>query len=138
VDGLVLAQWAVPEGIIGKLSALVFHELSVALPKVVDISLPHGWTGTLPLELGIRPFAVPTALRGYGVMTGYPTPPGTVPVQIYSPTVALAQVWADPVLSEETKLDGLMMYRAFQDEENRLQEAFERYGLSVPGVLRIA
>lgn len=137
VDGLVLAQWAVPGGIIGGRTALVFHELTVAMPKLVDMSLPPTWEGTLPAALGIRPLSVPAPLRDYGVQTVYPTPPGTVPVQMYAPAVALAQVWSDPTIPEEDKLDGLVMYRAFWDDEPRLQEALERYGVSVPSVFTL-
>lgn len=134
VDGLVLCQWAVPGGVIGKLSALVFHGLSVALPKMVDMVLPEDWQGVFPPDLGIRPFEVPAALRDYGVTEVFPTPPGTAPVKMYTPAVALAQVWADPRMLEEPKLDGLMMYQAFLDDEADLQEAFARYGLSVPAL----
>ena len=138
VDGLVLAQWAVPGGIIGGRTALVFHELTVAMPKLVDMSLPPNWEGTLPADLGIRPLSVPAPLRNYGVQTVYPTPPGSAPVQMYAPAVALAQVWADPEVSEEDKLDGLVMYRAFWDDEARLQEALEHYGVIVPSVFTLA
>lgn len=138
VDGLILAQWAVPGGIIGGRTALVFHELTVAMPKMVDMSLPPTWEGTLPTDLGIRSLSVPAPLRNYGVQTVYPTPPGTVPVQMYIPAVALAQVWADPEVTEEDKLDGLVMYRAFWDDEPRLQEALERYGVIVPSVVTLA
>lgn len=141
VDGLVLAQWAVPEGIIGKVSALVFHELSVELPRVIDMSLPPDWQGMLPADLGIRPFVVAPALREYGVMIMYPTPPGSEPVRMYTPAVALAQVWADPAIPEETREDALMMYRAFIDEEagaRALQDAFRCYGVSLTDAVQIA
>lgn len=139
VDGLVLAQWAVPGGIIGARSALVFHGLTVAFPKLVDMTLPPDWQGTLPAEIGIRPFVVPPALRDYGVMTVFPTPPGSIPVRMYTPAVALVQVWADPAIPEEGKLDGLMMYRAFREEEEPLlQEAQERYCVTLPaGMVQI-
>jgi hypothetical protein len=139
VDGLVLAAWAVPGGIIGARSSLVFHGLTVAMPKLVDMSLPPAWQGTLPAEIGIRPLNVPPGLRTYGVMTVFPTPPGSVPVEMYAPAVALVQVWADPTVPEEDKLDGLMMYRAFrEDEELLLQEAQERYGVILPaGIVQI-
>lgn len=137
VDGLVLCQWAVPGGVVGKLSALVFHGLSVALPKLVDMVLPPDWQGNLPPDLGIRPFEVPAALRDYGVMEVFPTPPGTAPVKMYSPAVALAQVWADQRMLEEPKLDGLMMYQAFLNDEAALQEAFDRYGVRLPPVLTL-
>lgn len=139
VDGLVLAAWAVPGGIVGKRSALVFHGLTVALPKMVDMSLPPDWQGTLPADIGIRPFVVPAELRNYGVMTVYPTPPGSVPIKMYAPAVALVQVWADPTIPEEGKLDGLMMYRVFrEDGEPLLQEAQERYGVTLPAIVQIA
>ena len=138
VDGLVLAQWAVPAGIIGARSALIFHELTVSMPRMIDMCLPPGWKGTLPPELGIRPLYVPLPLRDYGVTTVYPTPPGSIPVQMYAPAVALAQVWADPTIPEEDKVDGLVMYRAFLDDEPSLQEALERYEVSVPNISTLA
>lgn len=141
VDGLVLAQWAVPEGIIGKVSALVFHELSVELPTTIDLCLPGDWHGTLPADLGIQPFVVTPNLREYGVITVYPTPPGSVPVRIYTPAVALAQVWADPAVLEETRVDALMMYHAFVEGAagaRALREAFHRYGVSLPDTVQVA
>ncbi len=141
VDGLVLAQWAVPEGIIGKVSALVFHELSVELPRVIDMSLPPDWQGILPADLGIRPFVVAPTLREYGVMTVYPTPPGSEPVRMYTPAVALAQIWADIAIPDETREDALMMYHAFMDAETggrALQDAFRRYRVSLPDTMQVS
>jgi hypothetical protein len=138
VDGPVLAQWAVPGGIIGARSALVFYGLTVALPKQIDVCLPPNWSGTLPLELGIRPLLVPASLRDYGVITVYPSPPETVPVQMYSPEVALAQTWADPTVPEEDKLDALVMYRTDPAYNERLlQEASERYGVTLPSIVKL-
>ena len=138
VDGLVLVQWAVPTGIIGKVSALVQHEISVALAHTIDLCVPADWQGTFPADLGIRPFVLEPDLREYGVVTVYPTPPGTVPITMYAPAVALAQAWADPTISEETKEDGLLMYQAFLEDARALQEAFDRYGLRMPGAVQSA
>jgi hypothetical protein len=133
VDGLVLTHWAAPEGIIGRLSALVFHELTVALPIWIDVYVPPGWKSPLPRNFGLRPFVLPPELRDYGVMTVYPSPPETVPIAMYSPAVALVQMLADEEGYEEFKQEALWMYRHFYEKDEReLQEAAERYQITVP------
>lgn len=128
-DGLILVQWAIPDAIIGKVSAMVFHGLSVANPMVVDVCLPEDWRGTLPDDLGIRPFHLPAEVREYGVEVGYPSPPGDIPVKVYAPAVALTQVLADPRIPAETKQDCQYMYAAFGGDAGALQEAQQRYSI---------
>jgi hypothetical protein len=131
VDGLVLTQWAVPEGIIGRLSALIFHGSSVANPMQVDVCVPPGWKSHLPRTFGVRPFVLPPALREYGAMTVYPSPPETVPIAMYTPAVALAQTLADEEEYEEYKQDAFWMYRHFlKGDERAPQEAAERYQIT--------
>jgi hypothetical protein len=133
VDGLVLTQWAIPEGIIGRLSALIFHGSSVANPKQVDVCVPPGWKSPLPRTFGVRPFVLLPELREYGVMTVYPSPPETVPIAMYTPAVALAQTLADEDEYEEYKQDAFWMYRHFlKGDERALQEAAERYQITLP------
>lgn len=133
VDGLVFTQWAVPEGIIGRLSAISFHDLTVAFPMWTDVCVPPGWKSPLPRNFALRPFVLPPELRDYGVMTVYPSLPGDVPITIYSPAVALVQMLADEGEYEEYKQDALWMYRHFyKKDERELQEAAARYQIAVP------
>lgn len=133
VDGLVLIQWAIPEGIIGRLSALIFYGSSIANPMQVDVCVPSGWKPHLPRTFEVRSFVLPPELREYGVITVYPSPQETVPIAMYTPAVALAQTLADEEEYEMYKQDAFWMHHHFlKGDERALQEAAERYKITLP------
>ena len=131
IDMLVLIQWSLPEAIFGGRTALVFHELTVTLPKEFDVCVPEDLLDRVPAEvpqhLGVRPFTLPEALRTYGVTRVYPAQPGDVPVAMYSPAVAVAQTLADPYYMEETREDCVNTYVQDYGLDAALREAAACY-----------
>ncbi len=125
-DGRVLLQWAVPGGILAARTALIYHELSLALPREADVCVPADWSGEVPLGFRVHVLRLPPDLRDYGVMTVYPDPPGTVRVAMYSPAVAVAQVLSDEYYSQELQDEALWMYRQ-RYPEGDLEAALRRY-----------
>lgn len=137
-DGRVLLQWAIPEGILAARTALIYHELSLALPKEADVSVPADWSGQVPPGFRVHALWLPPDLREYGVTTVYPDPPGVVPVAMYRPAVALAQVLSGEYYSEELQEEALWMYRQRYPEAD-LEEALRRYQVALslsPALLR--
>lgn len=132
VDGIVQMQWAVPEGIFGRTTALIYHHLTVAQPYIWDICVPAEWSGALPSGVNIQLFTLPPSLHHYGVTTIYPRLPGGVPVAIYSPAVAVMQVLLDENADPRVQKECVWMYRGFRGDEEALQEAAARYQVSLP------
>ena len=131
LDGRVLLQWTFPDGILAARTALIYHELSLALPREADVCVPAEWSGEVPPGFRVHLLRLPPDLREYGVMTVYPTPPGTVPVAMYSPAVAVAQTLADDYYYQEIQEECLWMYRQRYPEAD-LQEALRRYQVELP------
>lgn len=133
VDSWVLTQWAIPEGIFGRLSAMLIHDLSVANPRQIDLCVPLGWKSPLPRTYEVRPFVLPPELRNSGVMTVYPSPPDIVPIAVYNPAVAPVQMLADEGEYAEYQQDAYWSYRSSPKwDERAFQEAAERYQLKMP------
>ncbi len=130
-DGRILLQWAVPGGILAARTALIYHELSLALPREADVCVPADWSGQVPPGFRVHALRLPPELREYGVMTVYPDPPGTVPVAMYSPAVAVAQTLADDYYYQEIQEECVWMYRQ-RYPEAELEEALRRYGVALP------
>jgi hypothetical protein len=133
IDMLVLNQWRLPEGIFGGRTALVFHDLTVTLPKEFDVCVPADRLdhicAVVPQDLGVRAFTLPEDLRTYGVTQVYPAQPGDVAVAMYAPAVAVAQTLADPYYMEETREDCVNTYVQDYGLDAALREAAERYGV---------
>lgn len=135
VDGLVLLQWAVPEGVVAGLTALSYHELTVVLPGRADVAVPQGWQGTIPDSVGpVHVMPLPPDLFDYGITAEWPDVPGTVPVRMYAPAVAVAQVLADPTADREAQEECVPAYLhrfkdsyALQKGKQALEEALARY-----------
>ena len=130
-DGRVLLQWAIPGGILAARTALIYHELSLAVPREADVCVPDNWSGQVPPGFRVHALRLSPELRDYGVMTVYPDPPGTVPVAIYSPAVAVVQTLADEYYYQEIQEESLWMYRQRYPEAD-LQEALRRYQIVLP------
>ena len=131
VDGRVLLQWAIPGGILAARTALIYHELSLALPREADVCVPPGWAGLVPSGFRVHVLWLPPDLRSFGVLTVYPDPPGTVPVALYSPAVAVAQTLADDYYAAEIQEECLWMYRQ-RYPEAELEAALRRYQVALP------
>lgn len=133
IDALVLIQWRLPDGIFGGRTALVFHDLTVALPKEFDVCVPEALRDRMrtlvPQDLAVRPFTLPDTLRTYGVMQVYPSQPGDVPVAMYRPAVAVAQTLAEPYYTAEVQEDCVSTYVQEFGLDAALREAVARYGV---------
>lgn len=130
LDGLVLVQWAIPEGVLAGLTALSYWNLTVVLPGSVDVSVPPRWVGTIPPSVEpVNLIRLAPELFDYGVMTVYPDIPGTVPVRMYAPEVAVAQVLADPTGDREAQEECVPMYMHSSHNHRALDEALDRYGV---------
>jgi hypothetical protein len=138
-DPLVVIQWAIPEGVIAGRTALNEHRLTVSLPKEVDICVPPGWVARLiPPGFQVHSVVLSSELRTYGVMRLIPERPGTVPIAIYVPAVAVVQTFADPYYDTETRYDAVWMYRQLIGDEGALQEAAQRYHVELPSTVYAA
>jgi len=127
VDVLIQALWELPEGIIGHLSALEYHGLSVAWLQQVDVAVRRPPPSA---SARIHPFLVPESLWGYGVERIVPSLPGDVDIPMYTPAVAMAQVLRDPDWDFETAADALSGYLGIRGSADAaLCEAATRYGV---------
>ena len=128
VDWLIQAHWDIPDGIIGHLTALEYHGLSVAWLRQVDVGVRR-----LPLPSAsarVSPFHVPEALWDFGVEHVTPTLPGAVTILMYAPAVALAQVLADHNVDLESATDALARYLSEHEVDGALREAATCYAVS--------
>jgi hypothetical protein len=126
IDWLIQALWLVPDGIIGHLTALEYHGISVAWLRAVDVGVCH----PQPAMEQIHLFQVPAPLWQYGVTEVYPSLPGAIAIPMYSPPVALAQVLADPACDLESAADALIRYVGEHGIDPSLHAAADRYGVS--------
>jgi hypothetical protein len=127
VDVLIQALWEIPEGIIGHLSTLEYHGMSVAWLWQVDVAVQRSPAST---SVRVRPFLVPEHLWRYGVEQIVPSLPGTIAIPMYTPAVAMAQVLRDPDWDVETAADALSGYFGMRGSADAaLAEAAARYGV---------
>jgi hypothetical protein len=128
VDWLIQALWELPAGIIGHLTALEYHGLSVAWLRQVDVGVRRPPPPTVPAR--VRPFPVPEALWDFGVEHVIPALPGTITIPMYTPAVALAQVLADLSVDLESASDASARYLSERGMDVALQEAAACYGVT--------
>lgn len=127
-DGLVLLQWAIPEGVVGGLTAVSYHDLTVALPGKPDVYVPERWRGIVPAAVEpVHLVRLPPALFEYGLITVYPDAPGTAPVRMYAPEVAIAQALSDPSLDREAQEECVPTYVHRFGFTKHLEEALNLY-----------
>lgn len=140
IDLPVLIQWRLPDGIFGARTALVFYNLTDALPMQFDVCVPerllvldrtHAGAddAVIPYDMGVHPFSLPEPLRTYGVTEVYPAQPGDVPVAMYQPAVAVVQTLADPYYTAEIQKDCVSEYVQAYGVDAALREAAARYGV---------
>lgn len=128
LDPLVLAHWAVPTGIFGGVTALVYRYLSVARLPALDVFVSEGVTvPAVVADTPLRRHVLPPSLLAVGVDTLTPSLPGTVAVPFFTPTVALAQTLADRTIAAETCQDAVLEYLAAFGRDAALADALERY-----------
>ncbi len=130
IDALVLAYWAVPTGIFGGLTALVYRGLSLAPLVAFDIFVTEGTSVPARVaDMPLRRHALPAHLLHEGVAPLTPSLPGTVAVPMFAPAVAVAQVVADPTLADEDREDAVLEYLATYSNDAALADALRLYAI---------
>jgi hypothetical protein len=131
IDALVLAHWAVPQGVFGGLTALVYHALSVAQLVAFDVFVPDGVVvPPIVADMPLRRHVLSHDLLSFGVAPLTPSLPGTVAVPLFSPAIAVAQVVADLSLMEEDRMDAICEYLAQFGRDPALAVALHRYEIA--------